>query len=87
MNWMIEHHYASQPVDRFGEKIPGVGCSLSPSDDRVIFHYVTGKRAPENFPPGSAGEAQFTYKGRGNAAVREAAVLALLSPVEEAIAA
>lgn len=86
---MIEQGYANEMRDRFGEKIPGVGCSFSPSDERMIFHYVTGKAAPANFPPGSAGEAQFTYKSRGNANARAAAVMELLcaSESEEAIAA
>lgn len=87
IEWMIEHGYASEIHDRFGAKIPGVGVSVSPSDDRMIFHFTTGKRAPANFPEGSPGAAQFGYKPSGTLAERAIRAAFVAGMGEEAIAA
>lgn len=69
VEWAIDNGYAS----RLPNGAPGIACSLGLDDDRVIFHYLTGRPAPDNFEAGSAAEAQWTYRS-GAASDRSARI-------------
>lgn len=61
--WAVAHGYN-----------PG-GLHHKPADtEAMIYHFVTGKRPTMKFPPGSKGHEQWSYKGGGSKADREALI-------------
>jgi hypothetical protein len=74
--WAIEHGYGEmyRPSSQYGfstRQEPGFRWKPNVDEERMLFHFLYGRKPPENFPEGSAAAEQWTYKPKGTKAERE----------------
>jgi hypothetical protein len=75
-DWAVQHGYAEYVTQRgsrsnywgtsqSGPEFTTIKWKSNVDPDRVIYHYLAGTPAPENFPKGLAAAEQWSYTGKG----------------------